>query len=71
MLISSNALRFDDSQEKQNCSFPESGPALMPTQLCIQLLLPLSLNIMYPGRRPECLTPYLRSAFRLHGMMCN
>jgi len=49
MLISSNALRFNDLQEKQNCSFPEPRPALMPTQLPIQLLLPLSLNIMQLG----------------------
>jgi len=49
MLISSNALRFDNLQEKQKCSLPESRPALMPTQLPIQLLLPLSLNVIWLG----------------------
>jgi len=71
MLISSNALMFDDLQEKQNCSLPESRPALMPTQLPIQLLLSLCLNLMQLGHRPEYMTLYLCSAFHLHGMMCN
>jgi len=50
MLISINALMFDDLQ--QNCSLPESRPALMPTQLPVQLLLSLCLNLMQLGHRP-------------------